>query len=291
MKIRVLSDTHIDDEFNRWDDVPQADCDVTVMIGDVNNPMTGGLEWVAEKSAGAPILYVPGNHCFYRGPTGSGEENTFYEDQMTRGRKMAENLGITMLQNDTVVIDDTRFIGATMWTDFSVLPVGWSPRDAMSQSQKGWTDQGRYWERDYHNDYREIRFGGSGSKNRFTPSQSLALHRESRAYFERVLATPFDGETVAVTHMAPSRQSLPPGSHSHDWLYASSLEHLMMGEDAPALWLHGHIHQNRDYTIGITRVIANPRGYALGPNKRENPDFDPTLVIELEPRPAATYRA
>jgi hypothetical protein len=290
MKIRVLSDTHIGHEFNRWDDVPRVDCDVTVVIGDVNNAMTSGLGWVAEKFAGAPIIYVAGNHCFYRGPTGSGEENTFYQDQMTRGRRMAEHLGITMLENETVVIDGFRFIGATMWTDFTVLPLGWSQRDAMSQSQKGWTEQGRHWDRDYHNDFREIRFGGPGSKNRFTPAQSLALHRESRAYFERELAMPFDGETVAVTHTAPSRQSLPPGSHAHDWLYAASLEHLMIGENAPTLWLHGHIHANRDYMIGNTRVVANPRGYADGPRKRENPDFDPTLVIELEPRPAAINR-
>lgn len=203
---------------------------------------------------------------------------------------MASSLGIIMLQSETTEIDGVRFIGATMWSDFSILPRGMSIKDAMGQSQKGWYEGGwRNYERDYHNDYREIRYGGPGSKRRLTPSQTLAMHRESLLFFERELATPFDGETVCITHHAPSRQSLPPGERTHDWLYASSLDHMMAGENAPALWLHGHIHANRDYTIGNTRVIANPRGYALGPGRRENPDFDPTLVVEVEPRPAPTF--
>lgn len=112
MRIRVLSDLHIGHEYNGWDDVPAVDCDATVVIGDVENPMTDGLPWVAEAFAGKPIIYVCGNHCFYRGLAGSGEENTFYQDQMARGREMAESLGITMLQNESVVIDGVRFIGA-----------------------------------------------------------------------------------------------------------------------------------------------------------------------------------
>ncbi len=278
-RIRVLSDPHIGHDHNTWNDVPAVDCDGTVVIGDVENPMTLGLPWVAKAFAGAPIIYVPGNHCFYRGLPGSGEENTWYEDQMARAREMAESLGITLLQNESVVIDDgsgalLRFIGATMWPDFSVRPAGWSIKDAMSQSKKGWTEHGGRWGRDFHNDFREIRYGGPAS-------QMLALHRESRAFFEAELAKPFDGETVCVSHMAPSRQSLAPGHPTHDWLYAASLEHLMEGDNAPALWLHGHIHANRDYVIGNTRVVANPRGYALGTGKRENPDFDPMLVIDI----------
>ena len=56
------------------------------------------------------------------------------------------------------------------------------------------------------------------------------------------------------------------------------------GPDAPTLWIHGHIHKNQDYTIGGTRVVCNPRGYPMSfhPNApRENPDFDPQLVIEV----------
>jgi hypothetical protein len=33
-----------------------------------------------------------------------------------------------------------------------------------------------------------------------------------------------------------------------------------------ALWVHGHVHNQRDYHIGATRVVCNPRGYVDEPN-------------------------
>ena len=45
----------------------------------------------------------------------------------------------------------------------------------------------------------------------------------------------------------------------------------------PALWIHGHMHNNVDVTLGATRVLANPGGY----NAEENPDYDPQLCVEL----------
>lgn len=67
----------------------------------------------------------------------------------------------------------------------------------------------------------------------------------------------------------------------------------MHGPHAPSVWIHGHIHANRDYVIGGTRVIANPRGYPLtfGLNApRENPDFNPRLVVEVGPSMALGMR-
>jgi hypothetical protein len=57
----------------------------------------------------------------------------------------------------------------------------------------------------------------------------------------------------------------------------------MVGDKAPQLRLHGHIHAGRDYQIGNTRIVANPRGYPGPRGTRENPDFDPALVVELDP--------
>jgi 3',5'-cyclic AMP phosphodiesterase CpdA len=284
VRVAVLSDQHIDIAHNAWRNPPALDADMLVVVGDTANPMTKGLPWIAEMSRAnvAHTIYVPGNHDFYCGIAGSGEEDTFYQDQMSRGRILADSLGITLLQNDSVEIGGVRWVGATMWSDFSILPRGMTVRDAMSQSQKGWYEGGwRNYERDYHNDFRAIRCGGPGSKNRFTPSQMLTLHRESKAFFESVLTTPFDGDTVAITHMAPA-QSVEPGTHS--WLYGwSDLQHLMHGPLAPKFWLHGHVHNSFDYMIGDTRIVCNPRGYPAPGGARENPNFDPYLTIEVGP--------
>jgi len=42
------------------------------------------------------------------------------------------------------------------------------------------------------------------------------------------------------------------------------------------LLLHGHVHRSLDYTIGNTRVVCNPKGYA-----NENPHFDPAMIVEV----------
>ena len=92
-----------------------------------------------------------------------------------------------------------------------------------------------------------------------------------------MLAEPFDGKTVVVTHHAPSSQSVHP-RYARDLLtpaFASNLEKLMDGDRA-ALWIHGHMHESFDYEIYDTRVVCNPRGYAP---RALAPDFRPDLVV------------
>jgi hypothetical protein len=130
-------------------------------------------------------------------------------------------------------------------------------------------------------------------------ADTVAAHRAARRFLQETLATEFDGDTVVVTHHAPSFRSLygwdperPQAFGNLDWCYASDLEYLMTGEGAPRLWIHGHTHASRDYAVGATRVIANPRGYPpeLCSKVRENPNFDAGLIVEIEPRPTLTMR-
>ncbi|MFL9499143.1 metallophosphoesterase [Rhodopseudomonas palustris] len=273
MRIAVISDLHLDFAPLL---ATSIDADVLVVAGDVAL-LTRGLPWVAEVYGHqvGRIIYVPGNHEFYRGGPKSGEANTHYEEQMSRGRELATSLGIDLLQNDVIEIDGVRFVGGTMWSDWSLLPDGWSRRMAMMMSQKGWVDRSYVSERQFHNDFREILYGGRTSRDRLTPSQMIALHAEAFSFFQRTLAEPFAGETVCITHTAPATSVRERGAHS--WLYGSTdIESLMHGPTAPALWVHGHVHESWDYAIGETRVICNPRGY-LG----ENLAFDPTLTVDV----------
>ena len=61
--------------------------------------------------------------------------------------------------------------------------------------------------------------------------------------------------------------------------FASDAEALMDARRV-ALWIHGHTHDTFDYAVNGTRVLCNPRGYALrGVN--ENARFDPDLVVTI----------
>jgi Icc-related predicted phosphoesterase len=120
------------------------------------------------------------------------------------------------------------------------------------------------------------------------PADALNLHLESLAWLRAELARSFDGRTVVCTHHAPCPQSIHV-NYSNDPLnpcFISDLSELLDGVD---VWVHGHVHNSFDYMHGNTRVLANPRGYALNLRRVEsveeidweNHAFNPTLVIKL----------
>lgn len=286
MRINLVSDLHVDIRDNENFMPPDVCIDVTVVAGDARAPGTLALRKIRElyPDRSRPLLYVAGNHDFYsRHDPKRPELKTTFERQRAEMMAVAAELGIIFLDDAVVEIDGVRFIGSTLWSDFSARPGYLSFADAVREAAG---PRGM-------NDYRLIKTGAGRSRDKLQPRDTINAHKASRAYIEKALAEPFDGDTVVITHHAPSYRSLRNGVMAFDeldWCYASNLESLMHGENAPALWLHGHIHANRDYEIGNTRIVANPRGYPLRAGMRENPDFDAGLVVTIEPRPSLGMR-
>ena len=121
MLIQILSDLHV--EFDGNPVPPLApDAEFIVLAGDLAPVHTNRVGGIAKRWTGADrILYVPGNHEFY----GSDIEVARHE----LARQCLEH-GVTLLDRGAVTVDDVRFIGATLWTDFrletSVLGEAWA---------------------------------------------------------------------------------------------------------------------------------------------------------------------
>lgn len=285
LRIHLVSDLHVDIAGNALAGIPPVDADLTVVAGDAASPGTIALQRVRElyPDRDRPLIYVPGNHDFYsHHDTQHPELKTTWEEQIKRMPEIAERLSITLLDDRTIEIGGVLFIGATLWTDMSARPPYMTHADAVRTAERGM------------NDYRLIKTGAGRSRDRLTAAATLASHAASVSFITNTLADrPKQMNCVVVTHHAPSRRSLlcwtpeaPDRIDDLDWCYASNCEALMTAETSPALWLHGHIHANRDYQIGRTRIVANPRGYPLRGGRRENPHFDPTLVIAIDRKPA-----
>ncbi|HEX6037834.1 metallophosphoesterase [Longimicrobium sp.] len=248
MKIHVLSDLHT--EFAPFHP-PETDADVVVLAGDTATGLDGmqlARDWFPER----PVLYVAGNHEFYRKSTPRLQ------------RRLAEAgraWGIHYLENTEVVIGGVRFLGCTLWTDFELFG---ERQVSMAAAQA------------VMNDFRLIRV--DPEYRRFRPADARVSHLISLDWLVRTLETPFDGPTVVVTHHAPSLRSVNPPYRDHPATpaYASDLEWLLDGR--AAMWIHGHTHVCLDYELGGTRVVSNQRGYA-----EEDPvdGFDPAYVVEL----------
>jgi predicted phosphodiesterase len=245
VKLHIVSDLHLEHDPD-WR-LPATDADILILAGDTG-PGLRGLG--AFFKYGKPVLYVPGNHEYY------GENLPGLAAAM---RLYAKPAGITILDGDEAVIDDVRFLGTTLWTDFCVL-------GAAKQSQAiAYADK-------HLNDYIAIRNGDGGW---LTAQQSSVLHVRALNWLERKLAQPFAGTTVVVTHHAPHPNSIHErfAGHLLNGAFVSDLTRLM--GKAP-LWIHGHTHNCFDYTVQGTRVIANPKGYG-----DENKAFRPDLVVEV----------
>lgn len=289
MKIWLLSDLHQEfmrdpsaatNPHTRFDPAIHApnDFDVVVLAGDINVPLTSSLRWISERFAGVPVIAVAGNHDVYSDPS-----SPFTMAEMRqRGADLAAELGVHLLDDSSVEIDGVRFAGGTLWTDFASVGHG-DIRAKIAEAA------GRFG----MNDYRRIKRESTmhpGKRKRIRPEDTIAAHRNTRAFLESELAKPHDGATAVVTHHAPHPRSLD-GRHGGrlDWCYSSDLQALIE-QAAPGLWLHGHIHNAVDYSIGGTRIVSNPRGYVFDASDRNN-GFDPGRVIEIDvpaPRPPGT---
>ena len=248
VRIHILSDLHL--EFGPFMSEP-VKADVVVLAGDTDLG-TQGLEWAAKTFPNLPVIYVAGNHEFY------GHSSPKIDKVM---REMARVLGIHFLANDAVILEGVRFLGATLWTDFAIT----GHRDSATEIAKS-----------QMRDYRKIRIDPQYRK--LSPADTLTWHRISKRWLEGQLQEPFAGQTVIVTHHAPSGTSLDPRfpNDGVNAAYASDLDAMIKSSGAK-FWIHGHTHFNVDYKIGQTRVITNQRGYvdSLSAN------FDPQLVLEV----------
>lgn len=264
MRLHILSDLHLERAPLELPDVPS---DVLLLAGDVLSPGSAGIAWAAAQARGRPVVYVPGNHERYE---------TVLQHEAAAMHAAAAAHGVHLLDRGAVTIDGVRFVGCTLWTDFR-LPI---------RTADGWqSDPARGMEvsRPRVVDYRLIRWQADGDRAPRTlePADTLALHRQDREWLGRILAEPFDGPTVVVTHHAPHRGSLAE-RYADDWVSTAFVNDLPPDLLAvPVLWIHGHTHAAFDYTAGQLRVVCNPRGYRLRSGDWEVPGFDPALRIDV----------
>lgn len=251
MKLNILSDLHL--EFAPLVHQPPH-CDVAVLAGDLA-PGIAGAAWAHDTfgTKGIPTMLVAGNHEFY------GNRRLSEEYQAIKQAAKSASF----LQNETVIYSGVRFVGATLWTDYDLYK---TPRKSCLDAAVGIADYSQIMADEFHY---------------VTPIDLLKEFSKSVACLESVLAQPFDGPTIVITHHAPTERSIAV-RYMGDRLtpaFASDLEWLMH-KYKPTLWVHGHVHHSLDLKVGETRIVCNPRGYPIE-GGTENPDFDPNFIVEI----------
>jgi Icc-related predicted phosphoesterase len=248
MRVQVLSDLHL--EFGGMD-LDFTGVDLIVFAGDVN---TGNKEllWIQEKIRVIPVLYVLGNHEYYR---------SSYPKLLNKLQQSSFGTNIHVLEKSSVNIEGIRFHGTTLWTSFELFG---DPKLVGPICQQN------------INDYKLIRLDPTYSKLR--PIDTHLFHYRSLKWLKTSLLGSDAKKNIVITHHAPSPKSIPE-KYKQDVIsaaYASDLEDFIK-EAKPDIWIHGHVHEPFDYFVDTTRIICNPHGYIQDPYN----GFNPRLVIEV----------
>ncbi|WP_186392808.1 MULTISPECIES: metallophosphoesterase [unclassified Pannonibacter] len=277
MRIHVLSDLHREHPFD-FPKLPvelgEIDADFIVMAGDINNAFRLSLPHEVHEKTGLPVIHISGNHELY-----NRDRVPVSEIHEELRRRAGGSDGVWFLENDFIDLPArngglVRFIGATLWTDWNFFQ---QPDVSMKAARIGMSDYRHIWVT-----------GDDGRPRLLTPDDTLLWHQESRSFIESILAEPFDGRTVVVTHHAANEVGmrnpweLEKHSRGLQPAYGSDLSAIMEADNAPDFWISGHTHISCDVEHGNTRIISNAQGYFDPQLKRpENREFNAGLIVNL----------
>lgn len=264
MLIHYVSDLHLEGLQGRSDLTevrPVAGCDVLVLAGDIV-PLRQPAElerFIAPfTERGIAVLYVPGNHEYYRLSVPMPE----------RIRADLEAIpGLQLLDDTSTIINGVRFLGSTLWSPLKAVEEGVAiaGEDELCR---------------FLNDFRMIRC--DGGEQPLTPARMRELHRQSWTWLRDALRTAHDGPTVVITHFVPSPAGIEAqfvGSTLNGYFVADCRD--LMSADI-SLWIAGHTHgsfQVRDEASGVP-LVCNPSGY-FRHGQRENASFNPLATITI----------
>lgn len=286
MKIRILSDLHLDVNDNYCFKIPEEQQDVfTVIAGDTSGDPDMTIDWLKKNVKRG--VFISGNHLVY-----NGKEKTIQELREQLASAFPKDADITYLDNEVGVIskevDGVLFVGSCLYTDFK-LPCTWRGKacnDQQINMSTSWRTM---------NDYRW------GIKEHSADSISKDVYITPEDYlewFEKAFTTIQDlveanerladpKPIVIVTHHAPLKDCIS-GYYVNDDAnasYASDLEWFIKKHPSIKCWIYGHIH-NDQKEIDVLRddgtkciVINNARGYCP---RVEDRNFNANTFIDTD---------
>jgi predicted phosphodiesterase len=286
MKVAICSDLHL--EFGDLQLKNEQNADVLVLSGDIcvakdiGRPDPHGFLESAKSSRIVDffkrcsfqfphVIYIMGNHEHYHGDVAQSPSII---------RSMLESNALSnvhFLDKEFIDIDDVRFIGGTLWTDFNG-----ENEQTMNHVTRRMNDFQICENSAEMVNYRTFENDKAKFHKRpatWSPKSALIEHKAMKKFIE----DNYDSTKINVvcTHHAPSKGSEHP-RYKHDQLmngaYNSQLDSFIMERPMIKLWTHGHTHEDFDYMIQTTRVVCNPRGYI---NYEDRADRFELKVIEL----------
>jgi predicted phosphodiesterase len=252
LKIQFCSDLHIEMRDNDYH-LNKTDADVIVLAGDIHVGLPAINFAIQEsKRHNKDVIIIAGNHEFY------GHD---YHEMLSKMRLAASHHSLVhFLENDSVVINGTRFIGCTLWTDY----LGNNPEnEGIHLAYCNVKLRDHIAIRD-----RNVNFG---------TKKAQKINQESKKFLNEQLDTKFEGKTVVVTHHGPSLKCQHKNYKFNEVsaAFISDFKQLVRKAD---LWIYGHTHSSLDSKVGNCKLVSNQQGY---PGENIPVPFKPNWIIEV----------
>lgn len=308
MRIQIASDIHLELGDREFATIIEPSAPNLALVGDICGIGLGNaierryIRFLRQCAKNFTNVFVlAGNHEYY---TSIGLTMMDIEFRLEEICEMFDN--VHFLQCKSIVIDDIRIIGATLWSSI--------PSQLERAAEETMTD------------YVKI-FGDYDEK--LTASASTDLHYSHLAFIQREMADAArNGQrSIVLTHHAPSlrcfwRNGIMPNNEAdtdpttpledliselfvetvsfiidaaistfsngltreqNAALHAcccSDLEKLFRAENgAPVAWIYGHTHVPLDLQLVDTRVVTNPLGYTREPECQRA--FRTRFIVEI----------
>lgn len=226
MKIRYASDLHID--INTISDIEIMqklnlyNIDVLILAGDTAS-YPNNLNFADKISQFYPnikIIEVGGNHLYY-----AFLEMIHINNACKKHHE--DNPNYYFLENDSVILDNIKFIGANLWTDLGKT----------EDNIKACTQALRDFNTIPVRDKSDVGF------HIFKAEDCIKFHNKSKRYIKKeVEATPDNMNCIVITHHAPFMQYYKDEvSHA----FCTDLtKYIANFNKAPRAWIFGHTHIN-----------------------------------------------
>lgn len=245
MKLKLLSDLHIEGFLNKNIYKNPDNTDVLVLAGDINvtaRRVYNALCKFADNYK--EVVYVPGNHEWYH--------NSIQDFHNELSSLVGGN--IHYLFNSVIKINEITFIGTPLWTNFRGV-------DSYCDEVKGLISDFRW----------------------YSPHECKKYGEYAQKWLKSVYED-ISGKKVIVTHWLPAVECISPKFATEVTLnryFANDMGGWIKELSDVPYWFFGHTHDSVDITLGETRLIANPAGYRHRAGYYENARFNESAIYEL----------
>ena len=278
MKLRIISDLHLDVNFN----VPLSleDKDVfTLIAGDVAGDPSVAVKWLRENVHNG--IVVAGNHMVYNKTKMPIEDlREFYAGEFPVENCLTYLDCLTEEGVFTKEVNGILFMGSTLYTDYK-LPVSAYLKGTSAADDSVDVRMNMLFGQRFLNDFvwGTTRDGGA-DRIYLTPEHYLKWFEKTLKLFDDKLTeiekTRIGLPVVIVTHHGPSTGCIAKqyiGS-SVNSSFVSDLDWFIKKHPSIKLWNCGHVHNRFAFKVGSCLVVANPRGYCrVGETKNWNPNL------------------